>query len=96
MQDPTFQEVGDRIDAVEGVSDATGNAEEAIGEVNQAIPPPGTEIDLVDDRTRTLNEGIGSPIVPGQDAREPAVDPVITLQAIPDPPPPPSGQGGNQ
>jgi len=95
-EDPDFQEVGDRIDAVEGVSDATGNAEEAIGEVIQIILPPGTEIDLVDDLTLILNEGIGSPIVPGQDAREPAVDPVITLQAIPDPSPPPSGQGGNQ
>jgi len=89
--DPGFGAAGEYLEGVEGVGEAGSSTEEALDHAIEATTPTGTTIDLVGDRTQSLNEGIGSHFVPGQDAREPPVEPPPLIAR----PPPPPNRGGN-
>ena len=94
--DPNFRQAGDRSEAVQGQAQVSGDVSAALTAAygQDPFPPlPGLPgIDLLGNRLLHLNTSVGSPLVPGVDAREPSAEAgpsTIMLDPLPDPPPPP-------
>ena len=70
----------------------SGDVSTALTAAYEQDPDPVVDpvIDPLGSRLLQLNTSIGSPLVPGIDSREPAVEGGV-LGSLPDPPPPPSG-----
>ena len=96
--DPNFRQAGARAEEVQGQADVAGDVSTALAAAYQQdpFPPlPGLPgIDLLGNRLLNLNTSVGSPLVPGLDAREPSVEAGMLDEVLPDPPPPPR-TGGN-
>lgn len=88
--DPNFDLAAERFDAADGMSDASGTAEEVIAEASVEDVIVEEPIDLVDLRAQKLGESVGANLVPGQDARKPFAEASgAGAVRLPDPPPPP-------
>ena len=93
--DPGFSEAAAKQEGAVGASEAGGSVGSVLTTAKQVEPFAGGEIDLVDSRIDRLGSGVGSPQVPGPDARKPAVEAVVAerrLPGLPDPPQPPGGK----
>jgi len=103
--DPNFSLAGARVDELLGQVFMSGSVSEALAVVYQHDPSPPAPgqpaLDPMAIRLQNLNTSIGSYVVPGIDAREPAAESGSTVvtppeppNSLPDPPPPPQTGGG--
>lgn len=93
--DPEFQEAGAKADEMQGISSTAGPPESALQSALPLAPPPAPTVDLIGDRIRNLNTGIGTSATPSTGERQPAEEGAATTSpSLPDPPGPP-GSGGN-
>ncbi|MFQ5570997.1 MAG: tetratricopeptide repeat protein [Rhodothermales bacterium] len=100
--DPNFREARARADESQGQAVASGALTTALAAAFTQDPTPplpsGPAVDAMVNLLQVLNLNVGSYLVPGQDAREPAVETGVTNggngggggdDTLPDPPPPP-------
>ncbi len=96
--DPNFRAAQDRADETSGLTAAAGPVSTGLAVAYQQDPTPPVAglpgLDPMGSRLLNLNANVGSSLVPGIDAREPAVESGTTSTDLPDPPPPPGGGGG--
>ena len=69
--DPDFEIAAQRAEEVGNAGAVEGTAEEVIA-ASEGLEEPA--MDLVESRMRNLNQSVGGAVVPGQDARKPAVE----------------------
>ncbi|NBC18978.1 MAG: hypothetical protein GVY18_16885 [Bacteroidetes bacterium] len=93
--DPEFQQAGTKATEMQGLGSAAGPPESAVQTALPLVPPPAPNVNLLGDRIRNLNAGMGTSATPSTGERQPAEEGTSTSPPIlPDPPGPP-GSGGN-
>ncbi len=97
--DPNFREARDRADEARGQAAVSGPVSVALAAAFQEDPAPALasqpSVDPMAIHLLNLNTNLGLFLVPGLDARTPAVEGGtmidMTVDELPDPPPPPGG-----
>jgi hypothetical protein len=88
--DPGFEIASVEGETAEGMSETFGSVDNALSSARQLEPLTTNAIDPLSDRLTNLGISIEAPVVPGTDARKPAVEGTMTSpDLLPDPPDPP-------
>jgi tetratricopeptide (TPR) repeat protein len=93
--DPEFQQAGTKATEMQGLTSTVGPPESALQNALPLVPPPTPSVDLLGDRIRNLNSGMGTSATPSTGERQPAEEGTSTAPPVLPAPPGPPGSGGN-